>query len=388
MRIRARSLWNLIVTAAPLSIIIMPDDGNRHALPEKETGPRLVDRVRCDHSPAPRAKTMNLATSYLGLTLRTPLIVSASPLTEESENVKKMADAGASAIVFHSLFEEQLRREHFQQLAAATKNQFGTDAPAELLSGEVEERQLVRGSTRYLRQIEAAKHSVDIPIIASLNGTTFGGWTTFARALEKAGADALELNIYSIPTNPETTADEIELNYLTILASLKAQVKIPIAVKLAPFFTNFSRFAHQLDQHGADGLVLFNRFYQPDIDVESLTVSPSVQLSTPEATRLPMRWIALLDGRVRASLAATSGIHRGIDAFKMLLAGANATMLCSVLLQRGIEHIATVEHELVKAMETHGFSSVAEFRGKLSHKNSGDPGAFERAQYLRAVGTD
>jgi dihydroorotate dehydrogenase (fumarate) len=370
MRIRARSLWNLIVTAAPLSIIIMPDDGNRHALPEKETGPRLVDRVRCDHSPAPRAKTMNLATSYLGLTLRTPLIVSASPLTEESENVKKMADAGASAIVFHSLFEEQLRREHFQQLAAATKNQFGTDAPAELLSGEVEERQLVRGSTRYLRQIEAAKHSVDIPIIASLNGTTFGGWTTFARALEKAGADALELN------------------YLTILASLKAQVKIPIAVKLAPFFTNFSRFAHQLDQHGADGLVLFNRFYQPDIDVESLTVSPSVQLSTPEATRLPMRWIALLDGRVRASLAATSGIHRGIDAFKMLLAGANATMLCSVLLQRGIEHIATVEHELVKAMETHGFSSVAEFRGKLSHKNSGDPGAFERAQYLRAVGTD
>ncbi|HEX5177128.1 MAG TPA: dihydroorotate dehydrogenase-like protein [Chthoniobacteraceae bacterium] len=327
---------------------------------------------------------MNLATRYLGLDLRTPLVVSASPLTEENDNVKKMADAGASAIVFHSLFEEQLRHEHFQLLAAAIRD--GSLAEPGAFSKDVEDQHLMHGSNRYLRQIEAAKHSVKIPIIASLNGTTFGGWTTFARALENAGADALELNLYSIPTNPATTSDEIELSYLTIVASLKAQVKIPIAVKLAPFFTNLSRFAHQLDQHGADGLVLFNRFYQPDIDVDSLTVSPTVQLSTPEATRLPMRWIAMLHGRVQASLAATSGIHRGIDALKMLLAGADVTMVCSVLLQRGIEHITTIERELTESMLAHEFRTVAEIRGKLSQKTSPDPGAFERAQYIRAVG--
>jgi dihydroorotate dehydrogenase (fumarate) len=177
------------------------------------------------------------------------------------------------------------------------------------------------------------------------------------------------------------------LSYLTILASLKAQVRIPIAVKLAPFFTNLSRFAQQLDQHGADGLVLFNRFYQPDIDLDSLTISPTVQLSTPEATRLPMRWIAMLHGRVRASLAATSGIHRGIDALKMLLAGADVTMVCSVLLQRGIEHIGTIERELTESMVAHEFRTVAEMRGKLSQKTSPDPGAFERAQYIRAIGS-
>ena len=327
---------------------------------------------------------MNLETTYLGLPLRTPLVVSASPLTDEGDNVKRMADAGASAIVFHSLFEEQLRQEHLQRLAREV-----TERPvAESASSAPADKTWMTGSNRYLRQIEAAKRTVQIPIIASLNGTTFGGWTTFARALESAGVDALELNIYSIPTDPETASDEIELSYLTILASLKAQVKIPIAVKLAPFFTNLSRFAHQLDQHGADGLVLFNRFYQPDIDVDSLTVSPTLQLSTPEAARLPLRWIAMLYGRIRANLAATSGIHRGIDAFKMLLAGADVTMLCSVLMQRGISHISTIERELTELMRKHEFNSVAELRGKLSHQNAADPGAFERAQYLRVVGTE
>lgn len=329
---------------------------------------------------------MNLETTYLGLSLRTPLVVSASPLTDENDNVKRMAEAGASAIVFHSLFEEQLRHEHLHRRAEDMTE--GSLAESAASPQDAEDKPWMSGSHRYLRQIEAAKRAVRIPIIASLNGTTFGGWTTFARALESAGADALELNIYSIPTNPDTAADEIELSYLTILASLKAQVKTPIAVKLAPFFTNLSRFAHQLDQHGADGLVLFNRFYQPDIDVDSLTVSSTVQLSTPEATRLPLRWIAMLYGRIRANLAATSGIHRGIDAFKMLLAGADATMLCSVLMQRGIPYIATIERELVELMRKHEFNSVADVRGKLSCKNSADPGAFERAQYLRAVASE
>lgn len=324
---------------------------------------------------------MNLETRYLGLQLRSPLVVSASPLTQEIDNIRRMEDAGASAIVFHSLFEEELRREHQSRLAPGNVDR--SLAEPDAFEGEHDDGR--PGSRQYLRLIEAAKRAVKIPIIGSLNGTTFGGWTTFARAIEKAGADALELNIYSIPANPETTPDEIELNYLTILASLKAQVQIPIALKLAPFFTNFMRFAHQLDQQGADGLVMFNRFYQPDIDLDSLEVTPTIQLSTPSAMRLPLRWIAMLYGRVRASLAATSGIHHGNDALKLVLAGADVTMLCTVLLQRGIAHIATIESELRDAMQKHGYDSVANIRGTLGQKNSPDPGAFERAQYIRAV---
>jgi dihydroorotate dehydrogenase (fumarate) len=324
--------------------------------------------------------TMNLETRYLGLPLRSPLVVSASPLTQEIDNIRRMEDAGASAIVFHSLFEEELRREHQTRLASGNVDRSLAEPDA---FGSADDG--MPSSRQYLRLIEAAKRAVKIPIIGSLNGTTFGGWTTFARAIEKAGADALELNIYSIPANPATTPDEIELNYLTILASLKAQVQIPIAMKLAPFFTNFMRFAHQLDQQGADGLVMFNRFYQPDIDLDSLEVTPTIQLSTPSAMRLPLRWIAMLYGRVRASLAATSGVHHGNDALKLILAGADVTMLCTVLLQRGITHITTIESELRDAMQKHGYDSVAQIRGTLGQKNSADPGAFERAQYIRAV---
>ena len=317
---------------------------------------------------------MNLNTTYLGLKLRTPLVPSASPLSEDIDNLKRMEDAGASAIVLHSMFEEQIRRET-QTLHPHLTD--GGDFPAN------DEFQFA--PNRYLLNIVKAKQTVGIPIIASLNGTTFGGWTSFARSIEKAGADALELNIYSIPTNPEVTAEEIELNYLTIIASVRAQVKIPVAVKLSPFFTNLSHFTRRLDAQGVDGLVLFNRFYQPDIDLDAREVTPTINLSAPGEIRLPLRWIAMLHGRVRASLAATSGIHRGGDVLKMLMAGADVTMLCSVLLRQGIGQLTVIEREMREWMEAHECESVEQLKGSLSQKNCADPSAFERAQYMRAI---
>jgi dihydroorotate dehydrogenase (fumarate) len=328
---------------------------------------------------------MNLSTTYLGLNLKTPLVPSASPLSENLDNLRRMEDAGASAVVMHSLFEEQIRQEsqtlHHHLIQ-------GSESFGEATSYFPEPHAYHARPERYIAHLAKAKEALGIPIIGSLNCTTFGGWTTFAREFEKAGAAAIELNIYAIPAHPETTAEEIEMNYLTIVSSVKAQVKIPVAVKLSPFFTNFANFAHRLDQSHADGLVLFNRFYQPDIDLESLTISPTILLSTPMAMRLPMRWIAILSGRVRASLAATSGIHRGVDALKMLMAGADVTMLCSVLLRRGIAHLAEIEREMREWMETHEYDSVAQLKGSLSQRKCPDPAAFERAQYLRALAVE
>jgi dihydroorotate dehydrogenase (fumarate) len=209
----------------------------------------------------------------------------------------------------------------------------------------------------------------------------------YAQQIAEAGADALELNIYSIPSDPEKSAEDIEASYLTILASVKAQLKIPVALKLSPYFTNFAQFARRADQAGANALVLFNRFYQPDIELETLEISPNVLLSTPMAMRLPMRWIAMLYGRIGANLAATSGIHRATDALKMLMAGADVTMLCSVLLRRGIEHIKVIEREMREWMEEHEYESVEQLKGSMSQKNCPDPSAFERAQYMRALAT-
>ena len=327
---------------------------------------------------------MNLSTTYLGLKLRTPLVPSASPLSENLHNIKRMEDAGAAAVVLPSLFEEQLRYETHTLHYHLTQ---GTESYPESLTYFPEPKEFRFGPDLYLGNIVKAKEAVDLPIIASLNGSTFGGWTTFARQVEQAGADALELNIYSIPTNPELSAEEIETSYLTILTSVRAQLKIPIAVKLSPFFTNFARFAHQLEKQGADGLVLFNRFYQPDIDLETLEVTPSVLLSTPMAMRLPLRWIAILRDQIQASLGATSGIHSGTDALKMLMAGADVTMLCSVLMARGIDYIRTVEREMGEWMEEHDYESVEQLKGSMSQRNCPDPSAFERAQYMRAVGT-
>ena len=327
---------------------------------------------------------MNLTTRYVGLKLRTPLVPSASPLSQSLDNIKRMEDAGASAIVFHSLFEEQLRRERHELHHYLSQ---GTESQAEALTYFPEPAEFKVGPEAYVKHIAKAKAAVNIPLIGSLNGTTFGGWMTYARQIQEAGADALEVNIYSVPSDPDRSAEDIEQSYLTIVASLKAQLKIPVAVKISPFFTNLAQFARRLDQHGADALVLFNRFYQPDIDLETLEISPNVLLSTPMAMRLPMRWIALLHGRVGANLAATSGIHRATDALKMLMAGADVTMLCSVLLRRGIDHIKVIEQEMREWMEDHEYQSVEQLKGSISQKNCPDPSAFERAQYMRALST-
>lgn len=326
---------------------------------------------------------MNLSTTYLGLKLRSPLVPSAAqPLTENVDNIKRMEDAGAAAVVMHSLFEEQLsleRRELFESLTQ------GTDSFAEALTFFPEPTEFHVGPEVYLQNIQKAKAAVKIPIIASLNGSTAGGWVEYARKIEKAGADAIELNIYWIPTDPSLSSIRIEDTYVDILRSVKQQVNIPIAVKLSPFFTNFANMARRLEAAGADGLTLFNRFYQPDMDLESLEVTPNILLSTPMAMRVPLRWIAILRDQVGLSLAATSGIHRATDAIKMLMAGADVTMMCSALLRHGVKHITTVENEIRAWMEEHDYESIEQLQGSMSQRNCPDPAAFERAQYMRAV---
>jgi len=325
---------------------------------------------------------MDLTTNYLGLKLRSPLVVSASPLSEDLDNLKRMEDAGAAAIVLYSLFEEQLKQD---RLELHEKLQQGTESFAESLSYFPEPDEFKLGPEEYLKHIAAAKKATRIPIIASLNGSSAGGWTEYAKQIQKAGADALELNIYYIPTDMNLTGTEVEMTYLDILKSVKANVSIPVAVKLSPFFSNFANMAKRLDQAGADGLVLFNRFYQPDIELESLEVKPNILLSTPMAMRLPLRWIALLHGKVKASLAATSGIHRASDALKMLMVGADVTMLCSTVIRHGIPQIAMIEREMIDWLEEHEYESVKQLKGSLSQKNCPEPAAFERAQYMKAL---
>ena len=328
---------------------------------------------------------MDLRTTYLNLTLRTPLVVSAcGPLSEDIDSIKRMEDAGASAVVLYSLFEEQLRQETHELDHFLTQ---GTQSFAEALSYFPEPTEFHLGPEGYLNHIHKAKRAVNIPIIASLNGTTAGGWTSFAKQIEQAGADALELNIYYIPTGTKLSGNEVEQTYVDIVKAVRATVKIPVAVKLSPFFSNVANVAKRLDDAGADGLVLFNRFYQPDIDLEELEVRPSVILSTPQALRLPMRWIAILFGRIDADLAATSGIHHAPDALKMLMAGADVTMLCSTLLARGVGHIRVIEKEMSDWMEEHWYESVHQLKGSLSQMRCPDPSAFERAQYMRALTT-
>lgn len=327
---------------------------------------------------------MNLKTTYLGLRLRTPLVASASPLSDTVDHISRLEDAGAAAVVLHSIFQEQIsadRRELHHHLT------HGTESFAESLTYFPEPHELKVGSESYLQLIENAKATVEIPIIASLNGATLGGWTAYAAQIEQAGADALELNIYSIPTDLDRTAAAIEDSYLEIVSAVQGVVGIPVAVKLSPYFTNVANMAKRLVEAGADGLVLFNRFYQPDIDLESLTVTPNLLLSTPMAMRLPLRWLAILSGRVKASLAATSGIHTGFDALKMLMAGADVTMLCSALLRHGIDYIKTIESTMCGWMSEHEYESVAQLKGSMSQKNSLDPSAFERVQYIHALST-
>ncbi|MFA6599943.1 MAG: dihydroorotate dehydrogenase-like protein [Candidatus Omnitrophota bacterium] len=325
---------------------------------------------------------MDLTTTYLGLKLRTPLVPSASPLSEEVSTIRKMEDAGASAIVMHSLFEEQIVAESVELQHHLSEN---TDSFAEALSFFPEAAEYRVGPEEYLEHIRKAKAALGIPVIASLNGTTGGGWTNYAKKIEQAGADALELNIYYIPTDPDLTSQAVEHNYLEILKGVKSAVRIPVAVKLSPYFSNLANVAKQLDQAGADGLVLFNRFYQPDLDLEALEVRSDLQLSTYRSMRLPLRWISILSGRVRANLAATGGIHRAEDAIKMIMVGASVTMLCSVILSKGIEQIGILEKGIARWMEDHEYESVTQMRGSMSQINCPDPSAFERAQYIREL---
>lgn len=325
---------------------------------------------------------MDLSTAYLGLKLPSPLVVSASPLSRDVDGICRLEDAGASAVVLYSLFEEQLHQEEADlnyHIAA------GTESFAESLTYFPQATEFHTGPEGYLNHIRKAKAAVGMPVIASLNGSTLGGWTKFAAEIERAGADAIECNIYYIPTDPKITAADVEKTYLDIVRTVKQTVTIPVAVKLSPFFSNLSNFARRLDDTGADALVLFNRFYQPDIDLEELEIRPNVLLSTPQALRLPLTWIGILYGRIRASLAATGGVHGAEDVVKLLMVGANVTMLCSSLMRHGVNHLRHVERALREWMEEHEYESVAQMQGSMSQLRCPDPGAFERAQYMRAV---
>jgi dihydroorotate dehydrogenase (fumarate) len=325
---------------------------------------------------------MDLSTTYLGLQLRSPLVASASPLSESVENIKRLEDAGAGAVVLYSLFEEQIRRD---SLALHHYMTHGTESFAEALTYFPEPSEYRTNAQGYLEHIHKAKAAVGVPIIASLNGTTPGSWVKYARQIEEAGADALELNLYSIPTDLNLSGATVEENDLAVVSTVTSSVSIPVAVKLSPFFSNMANMAKRFTQAGARGLVLFNRFYQPDIDLEALEVRPNVLLSTSQSLRLPLRWIAILYGRVHADFAATGGVHSGTDAVKLLLAGANVTMMASALLKNGTSYLSVVERELRDWMAQHEYESVEQMRGALSQIHCEDPSAFERAQYMKAL---
>jgi dihydroorotate dehydrogenase (fumarate) len=325
---------------------------------------------------------MDLTTTYLGMTLRTPLVPSASPLSEDVDNIKRMEDAGAAAVVLYSLFEEQLVLDRYELHHHLTQ---GTESFAEALSYFPEPTEFHLGPDGYLNHIRKAKEAVRIPIIASLNGESMGGWTSYARQMEQAGADAIELNVYHIPTDMDQTAEAVERKYIDILSAVKSVVTIPVALKLGPFFSNMARMARRLDEAGANALVLFNRFYQPDIDLEALEIRPRVLLSTPQALRLPLTWIGILHGRIGADLAATSGIHEAEDAIKLLMVGAKVTMLCSVLLQQGISRIPMIERGMCEWMEAHEYVSVRQMQGSMSQQNCANASAFERAHYISSL---
>lgn len=326
---------------------------------------------------------MNLATRYLGLDLANPIVPSASPLTRDVESLVRLEEAGAAAVVLPSLFEEQIEHETMAVHAALN---FGAEISAESTGGYFPEMDSYNtGATDYLNKLAAAKDALSIPVIASLNGTTPGGWTLYARILEEGGADALELNIYIVAADISQSGAEIELEYLRLLESVRAAVSIPLAVKIGPYFSSVGNMATRFVDAGADGLVLFNRFYQPDIDLESLNVEPNLVLSTSEEMRLVLRWMAILHGRVDASLAATTGVHTVGDVVKLVLAGADVTMLASALIRYGPDLISGLLDGVSAWLEERGYESLQQARGSLSQLASPDPKAFERSNYMRTL---
>ena len=324
----------------------------------------------------------DLSSTYLGLPLRNPLVASASPLSESLERARRLEDAGIAAIVLSSLFEEQITHE---SLELDHYLHDGTHAHAESLTYFPDFERYGVGPHPYLDHLHRLKQTLEIPVIGSLNGVSTGGWIEYARKIEEAGADALELNVYYLPADPQMSGAEIESGYLALVRDVCAQVSVPVAVKLTPFFTALPNMAHRLTQAGARGLVLFNRFYQPDFDLEGLSVTPNLELSTSRDLRLPLQWIAMLYGRVHADLALTSGVHSAEDALKALMAGASVAMLASELLARGVERVAAILDDTVAWMEEHEYESVAQLRGSMSLRGLDDPAAFERANYMKVL---
>lgn len=325
---------------------------------------------------------MSLATTYLGLNLKNPIVPSASPLSRNTDTIERMAEAGAGAVVMHSLFEEQLTAsgreiDHFLEK--------GTESFGEALSYLPERENYEVGPDRYLEHILKAKELTDIPIIGSLNGVSDSGWIHFAGLIEEAGADALELNIYHIPTDTETSGSKVEQMYLKVIRAVADTVNIPVAIKFGPFFSSIPHMAHQMTIEGAKGLVLFNRFYQPDIDVDELEVVPNLIFSDSTELRLPLRWTAILYEQVHADIAITSGIHNGTDVIKGLLAGASVTMMASELLRNGIQRISSIKEEVINWMDENEYESVEQMKGSMSHKNVREPEAFERSNYVKVL---
>jgi dihydroorotate dehydrogenase (fumarate) len=325
-----------------------------------------------------------LQTLYLGLTLRSPIVASAGPLTRDLETAVRLEEAGAAAIVLPSLFEEEIVNE---ELGLNRALETGAGAFAETQSYFPTIEAFDTTADRYVAALARAKTHLTIPVIASLNGATPGGWVRWARSLEDAGADALELNLYRVAADPFRTAAEVEYDDLQIVSAVRAAVRIPLAVKLSPYYSALAHFADRLVSAGAQGLVLFNRFYQPDVDLDSLHVTPKVELSSPSELRLPLRWLAILRPLLdrRASLAATTGIHSGADIAKALLVGADVTMMTSALLVHGPDHILQVEADLRAWMAKHDYDSVIQLQGSMSHASVADPAAFERAHYIRTL---
>ena len=325
---------------------------------------------------------VDLSTNYLGLQLKNPIIASASPLSKKVDSVQRLEDAGAAAVVMYSLFEEQITHEsnaldHFLNS--------GTESFAEALSYFPDLEKYNVGPEEYLELVARLKKAVSIPVIGSLNGFTTGGWVEYARKIEQAGADALELNIYSIPTDPLMTAADLEQSYIDLFTDIRKNLNIPVAVKLSPYFTSPANLAVRLAKAGANGLVLFNRFYQPDLDTETLEVVPSLHLSTSADLLLPLRWTAILYGRVQADLALTSGVHTSQDAIKAVMAGAAVAMMASELIAHGAGRVTEIVDEMGKWMEEYEYTSVKQMRGSMSQKAVADPTAFERANYMKAL---
>jgi dihydroorotate dehydrogenase (fumarate) len=325
---------------------------------------------------------MDLTTTYLGLKLKSPLVASSSPLTESLENILRLEDAGAAAVVLPSIFEEQLTLES----NALDQDMFrGTESFAESLSYFPAIEDFRHGQDVYLSQIRRAKSACSIPILASLNGATASGWIRFAKEIEQAGADAIELNTYSLATDYSDNSAMIEKGIVTLVRQVKESTTIPIAVKLSPQYTSIPHLAMELDRVGADGLVLFNRFYQPDFDIDNLVVSPKLTLSRQEELLLRLHWVAILYGGVRADLAVTGGVHNAEGVLKSIMAGAQVAMTASALLSKGISHLTTMQNDLVRWMEGHEYESIRQMRGSLSRRAVPDPSAFERGNYIKTL---